>query len=68
MNLQIVTIRFSIPDSWDAESFAAEMGECYAELNPEISEEVAYIESTTDKSPRVSTFTAGQRYARRGLK
>jgi hypothetical protein len=66
MSDQIVTIRFSIPDSWDAESFAADMGECYAELNPELSEQVAYIESATETLPRVSTFTAGQRYTRRG--
>ena len=52
MSNQIVTIRFSVPDSWDAESFAADMGECYAELNSETSDQVAYLEFATNKGDK----------------
>lgn len=46
---QIVTIQFSIPDSWGVDSFAAELGECYAELNTDNSDLVCIVGTTTDK-------------------
>lgn len=64
MGNQIVNIRFRIPDSWDVESFAADMGECYAELNSETSEQVLLV--GVKKENNNYTFTAGQRYTRRG--
>jgi hypothetical protein len=64
MSNQIVSIRFSIPDSWDAESFAADMGECYAELNSETSDQVSIV--GIKEEDKVHPFTAGQRYTRRG--
>jgi hypothetical protein len=64
MSNQIVSIRFSIPDNWDAESFAADMGECYAELNSDTSDQVSIV--GIKKEDKVYTFTAGQRYMRRG--
>jgi hypothetical protein len=30
---QIVTIRFSIPAGWSANTFADDLGECFAEAN-----------------------------------
>lgn len=30
---QIVTIRFSIPAGWSANTFAEDLGECFAEAN-----------------------------------
>ena len=32
---QIVTIRFSIPAGWSANTFAEDIGECFAEANPD---------------------------------
>jgi hypothetical protein len=64
MSNQIISIRFSVPDSWDAESFAADMGECYAELNSDTSDQVSIV--GIKKEDKVYTFTAGQRYMRRG--
>jgi hypothetical protein len=64
MTNQIVTIRFSIPDSWEADSFAVTLGECFAELNPDDSELVSIIGAKVE--PKVHTFHVGQRYTRKG--
>jgi hypothetical protein len=45
---QIVTIQFSVPDSWGADSFAVALGECFAELNSDDSELVSIVGTTTD--------------------
>lgn len=49
MDTQIVTLKFRVPAEWDAESFALEVGECYAEMNESgDSQLVSWVEFTTD--------------------
>ena len=54
MDTQIVTLKFRVPAEWDAESFALEVGECYAEMNESgDSELVSWVEFTTDTKMEV---------------
>jgi hypothetical protein len=41
---QIVTIRFSIPAGWSANTFAEDIGECFAEANPDDADVVALLD------------------------
>jgi hypothetical protein len=50
MGAQIITLKFRVPAEWDAESFAIEVGECYAEMNQSgDSDLVSCVEFTTDQ-------------------
>lgn len=41
---QIVTIRFSIPAGWSSNTFAEDIGECFAEANPDDANLVTLID------------------------
>ena len=41
---QIVTIRFSIPAGWSANTFAEDIGECFAEANSDDANLVTLID------------------------
>jgi hypothetical protein len=49
MKTKIVTLKFRVPAEWDAESFALEVSECYAEMNQSAdSEMVTWAGFTTN--------------------
>ena len=46
---QIVTVRFNIPLEWDANSFADNLGECFAEANSDDANLVALLDVTSNR-------------------
>lgn len=41
---QIVTIRFSVPAGWSANTFAEDLGECFAQAYPNDADVVALLD------------------------